>query len=347
MTGRLGAHARWLVPLALASLIAAVIGLAPVVTASAPPSLPSISVAALLAKLVRVDVPGLSGTLRVSADLGLPQLPAAALGGSASPLVLLSGSHTGRVWYAGADRVRLQLFGTAEETDLIRQGRDLWTYTSRTNAVTHTRLPAGQGTARLPLGTSPFGLLTPGLVATVVLRALSPSTAVTVGSPLTVAGRPCHQLQISPRSAVSLVGRIAVAVDSETGAPLRVSITARGHRTPALALGFTDVDLGRPAGQHFTFRPPRGAAVAEQPAPSFALNQGPAAPRLIGTGWDAVLELPHSNLGRTANPLRQAASPVAGGRLLRTALLSALLTNDGRLYLGAVAPQTVLSAARR
>jgi hypothetical protein len=63
---------------------------------------------------------------------------------------------------------------------------------------------------------------------------------------------------------------------------------------------------------------------------------------VIGTGWTAVLvasdvTLPMSGDGTSQLALlTKAATRVPQGLLLRTALLTLLLTNDGQLYVGAV-----------
>ncbi len=75
----------------------------------------------------------LSGTVVETTDLGLPALPS--IGGrrrrrGASFSSLVSGSHTMRVWYAGPDQQRLALLGQLGESDLVRNGTDLWAWSS-------------------------------------------------------------------------------------------------------------------------------------------------------------------------------------------------------------------------
>ena len=45
--------------------------------------------------------------------------------------------NTLRVWYAGPDKARVALLGTLGETDVIRNGRDVWIWASRGNTATH------------------------------------------------------------------------------------------------------------------------------------------------------------------------------------------------------------------
>ena len=50
---------------------------------------------------------------------------------------LVAGSHTLRLWYAGPNRVRLALLGSLGESDLVRNGTDLWTWSSTDKSATH------------------------------------------------------------------------------------------------------------------------------------------------------------------------------------------------------------------
>ena len=118
------------------------------VAADADPTLPPRSAAELLVDLQTASVDALSGTVVQTADLGLPELPGAGRRPAAAPsfTVLVTGTHTLRVWYAGPDQQRVALLGTLGETDVIRNGTDVWTWYSRGNTATHYQLP-GPGTA--------------------------------------------------------------------------------------------------------------------------------------------------------------------------------------------------------
>lgn len=78
-----------------------------------------------------------------------------------------------------------------------------------------------------------------------------------------------------------------------------------------------------------------------------------SAPRTIGSGWMTVGVFPAPGLagsaGGEAGALLRAATPVHGswgsGRLLRTSLLSVLITSNGRVLIGAVAPSVLYAAA--
>jgi outer membrane lipoprotein-sorting protein len=80
---------------------------------------------------------------------------------------------------------------------------------------------------------------------------------------------------------------------------------------------------------------------------------GVSGPRVIGSGWMAVGVFPAAGLtgspGGVPGALLRSATPVHGswgsGRLLRTSLLSVLITSNGKALIGAVAPSVLYAAA--
>ncbi|GFM98746.1 hypothetical protein Sfulv_35570 [Streptomyces fulvorobeus] len=75
--------ARYIVPVAVAGVAAATIGLVPALADSGDPELPKISAQELIEKIAASDQQQLSGTMKVTADLGLPSL--GGLAGSFAP----------------------------------------------------------------------------------------------------------------------------------------------------------------------------------------------------------------------------------------------------------------------
>jgi outer membrane lipoprotein-sorting protein len=71
-------------------------------------------------------------------------------GGGSNLRSLLAGSHTLRVWYAGPNRSRIALVTTLGETDVIRNGKDLWVWDSQKNTATHMTVPGGAGASATP-----------------------------------------------------------------------------------------------------------------------------------------------------------------------------------------------------
>jgi outer membrane lipoprotein-sorting protein len=357
---------RWAAPVGAIAVVGAAVGAGPVIAAArGNPSLPPKTAAQLLAAVTQLQKaqspPPLSGTVVESASLGLPALPGA--GSGTSPVSLLSGSHTARVWFGDPQHVRLALLDTGSETDYIRSGADTWQWDSAKNTATHSRSTEKQKQKAEP---KPSGTpLTPQQAADRALAAVGKTTTVRVDPTARVAGRDAYELVLSPKDNRSLVGQVRLALDGKTYVPLRVQVYARGASSPAAQIGFTSVTFTKPAAANFTFKPPSGAKVVEQKAGSGetaapdktkqAPGKSSAGRQTIGSGWTTVeqLTIPQNAQGKdksgTTAALQKAATPVSGawgsGRVLRTKLFSALLTDDGRLFVGAVTPDVLTQAA--
>lgn len=338
---------RWL-PAAVAPVLVAVGVIA--ANADAGVALPEKSAEEVLALVINSDVRSLSGTIEQASELGLPELPTtgtSAMADAGEWLELLSGSHTARVYLDGMEKARVQVLDTLAERDLIRHGDDLWLYDSREKAATHLRVPC-----RDHAGTElPQAHLTPGDLVDRLLPKLTSSTDVAVSDGVRVAGRTAYELVLTPRTADTLVGSVAVAVDSETGLPLRYAVHARGQTDAAFSVGFTSITLGEPPADLFEFTPPPGTTVTEKPEPTRAeadaLPPDLPEPTVHGEGWATVVEIPAQAVPAELlqSPILAAATTsVDGGRLLSTSLLNILVTDDGRVFAGAV-PLRVLQAA--
>ncbi|WP_139415891.1 LolA family protein [Agromyces laixinhei] len=239
---------------------------------------------------------------------------------------------------------------------------------------------AGDARARLEAELA-APLPTPGEVLDRALEKLDESTEISVGTDARVAGREVYELVLEPRDAETLVGEITVAIDGETGVALAASLTGREAAEPAFSVEFTEVSFETPDASVFAFTPPEGASVTEHevPIPTVAeLDQwkaeaeagaeaGAAAgvadgermpqPIVHGEGWGTVVELPAGDLGATggegafpqapdvAAMLETLTQPVDGGRVLQTSLVTVLLTDDGRVFAGAVTAERLLDAA--
>jgi outer membrane lipoprotein-sorting protein len=353
---------RWAVP-AVAAV--ALIGAGPLVnavTANAQGTLPPRTAAQLLVDVHHANVQALSGTVVETTALGLPSLPS--LGGqggdNASFSSLVSGSHTMRVWYDGPQRVRLALLGQLGESDLVRNGTDVWAWSSHTNTATHWTVPSGDKSQPMA-PTSPAGpAMTPQQAAEAAVKAISPSTRVTTDPTQTVAGRAAYQLDLVPRDPRTLIGSVRIAIDGKTHIPTRVQVFARGASSPAFQVGFTSLSTSTPSASVFGFKPPPGATVKQATAPSEHLQShhqapGTAAPKVVGKNWTTVLvaHLPTSGSNQGApggslagmlKSLPMVSGSWGSGHLLQSALFSAVLTNDGRVAVGAVAPHLLYSA---
>ncbi|MFJ9410281.1 outer membrane lipoprotein carrier protein LolA [Streptomyces sp. NPDC101393] len=274
---------RYAVPVAVAGIAAATIGLVPAFAGSGSPDLPEISAQDLIAKMAKSDAQQLSGTVRVSTDLGLPSLPggAGALGGgqagrekgadAASPqsklMELASGEHTLHVAADGPDKQRVSIVDKAAEYSLIHNGGEVWAYDSGSNTAIHSkaggRAEAGK-THDMPKGL-PKALkdATPQDLAKEALKAAGDTTSVTVDGTAKVAGQDAYQLVIKPKQSGSTIGSIRVSVDADNGVPLKFTLTPKSGGAAAVDVGYTDVDFAKPAASTFAFTPPKGAKVVD------------------------------------------------------------------------------------
>ncbi len=295
-------------------VVAGVLTATTLANAAAPP-LPKRTPAQLLVAMRDAKFPaGFSGVITESANLGFPAIPNIA--GLSSPALnaasLLTGTHTVDVWYAGPARVRIALPVSFGETDLRVNGNQVWLWESHSQTATHYVLPAlptpaqirSAKSARLRMlhvpalrpkkAEAPIARwnnmpLTPQQAVSKLLKAIGPTTKVTVNGSADVAGRAAYQLQIAPRSTQSLIDRIVVAVDAKTSVPLRLQVFARGTASPALQIGFTSLSLATPAMSNFTFTPPAGAHVKTEHVPGLGGLAGLGGlhgfPGVGGPGW--------------------------------------------------------------
>ncbi len=290
---------RWAIPAGTVAVVGMVIAGSMIAGAAAAPALPARSAAQLLAGIAEVTAPpaSLSGVIVESASLGLPQLPDTGTGPPGYSL--LAGTHTFRVWYAGPEHVRIAVPVALGETDLRRDGRQVWLWDSGTQTATRIVLPArpagpgrftgpggppgsggpagsGHGPAGPGAASPRFRVpLTPQQAARQVLAAVGPTTTVSVQRSVMVAGQAAYQLAIAPKDSRSLIGQIRIALDAHGYLPLRLQVFARGAASPAYQVGFTSLSFARPAASNFTFTPPPGARVRSFRAP------GPARARFL------------------------------------------------------------------
>jgi outer membrane lipoprotein-sorting protein len=352
---------RWGAPVVAAAAVAAVAS--GVFTAQAAPSLPAKTAGQLLVDLQGAQVDGLSGTVVQDSDLGLPQLPqVGGSGGGSSLTSLLTGSHTLRVWYAGEDRQRVALLGSLGETDVVRNGPDAWVWSSESNSAQHFRVPAGKAgkdeTDQLPAG------VTPQQAADMALKALDPTTRVSTSSTTSVAGRSAYELVLAPKDNRALVGQVRLAVDAATSVPLRVQVFGKNSGSgPAFSVGFSSISFDVPATAQFSFNPPPGAKVTEGTLPTFQrpsageAQRAKESVRTVGSGWTTVVVLPAPGnadsgqgdgaFGAFLGQLPRVSGSWGSGRLMGSTLVSALLTDDGRLLVGFVPPDLLYAAAAK
>jgi outer membrane lipoprotein-sorting protein len=348
----------WAVPVLIFGVVVAC-GLALSSTsASGDATLPAKTAAQLLAAVQGSSNVNLSGTVVETARLGLPSLPDTAGGGaSLSWESLVTGTHTAQVSMAGPDKQRVALLGSLSESDVIRNGPDLWTYSSDGNQVSHTTLPPPSDARSSSAASAGAESYTPAGAARQVLAAIDPSTIVTVDPSQLVAGRKAYTLVLTPRDSRSTVRKVAISIDGSRYVPLRVQVFGTAS-SAAFQTGFSNVSFSTPKSSVFDFHPPAGATTVADPfglsGPGKHHDQGatpnlPAVPSasptaqqsVIGTGWTSIIELPQGlPAGTNGGLLHDATTPVGttGDRLITTSLVNALILPDGRVFLGAVTP---------
>ncbi len=356
---------RWLAPAAALLLVGGTGGIM-AATASAD-TLPPRSAEQLLVDLQQSKVDAMSGTVVQNSNLGIPDLPG--LGGSsdASLTSLISGTHTIDVWYSGPDKARLRVQGSLDETDVIKNGDDVWIWSYKDKTASHRKLSSSERNKPTP---APADVpKTPQEAAQKVLAALEPTTKVSTAEGPDVAGRPVYELILEPQDAGSLVTQVRIAIDGTEHIPLSVDVLT-GSDKPAFEVAFTAVDFNRPDDAQFEFKAPPGTEVTEVaphaekkatvPAPSKkeleARKQAAHEnTKVVGHGWSTVVvtKLPADAIaaGGSSDQLAQvlgALPEVSGtwgrGHLLSGTAFSAVLTDDGRLAVGSVKPALLYDA---
>ncbi|MHB9859811.1 LolA family protein [Streptomyces sp. YIM S03343] len=392
--------ARYVVPVAVVGVAAATIGLVPALADSGDPDLPKITAQQLIDKMAKSDVEQLSGTVKITTDLGLPDLgglasslasaagqQASGSGSTADPssklMELVSGTHTLRVAADGPQRQKLSLMENAAEYSLIHNGTDVWGYDSSSNEVYHGTSAKDEQPQERP--TTPKGF------ADEALKSVDDTTSVTVDGTAHVAGRDAYKLVIKPKQSGTTVGVISIAVDAKTWMPLKFTLTPASGGAAVVDAGFTQVSFAKPSASTFDFTAPKGAKVTEEgsettdakPSKDASksadellknLGEKPGSDKknadglagelgdgykVLGKGWTAIAVLDSGSGSKSSGDSTGSAdiSGVLGsfgdkvkgkfgsGTVFSTRLINALVTDDGKMYVGAVTKGALLKAA--
>ncbi|MFF4223002.1 LolA family protein [Streptomyces sp. L500] len=399
---------RYAVPVAVAGVAAATIGIGSALASTGDPDLPKISAQDLIAKMAQSDTQQMSGSIKINTDLGLPSLPSGLSfgdgdkkgegkkGGSApSPqsklTELAAGSHTLRLAVDGPDKQRVSIVERAAEYSVVRNGDDVWAYDSASNTVHHSKdAKAGKGAkgAKDDVLPKDLGGASPQELAKKVLAAADETTAVTVDGTAKVAGRDAYQLLIKPKADDTTVGSIRIAVDAKNGVPLKFTLAAKGGGKAVVDAAFTKVDFGKPGAGTFDFTPPKGAKVTEggaadqdrkadrdhkglpgMPGMPGTDAAGAGKSKVLGKGWSSIAEFDAGKDAGSALNGKGAGKKSAGGkggadaqalldgfgtkvsgdfgsgRVYSTRIVNALMTDDGKVYVGAVTKDALVKAA--
>ena len=375
---KLSRRGRWAVPITALAVTGGIVAGLQIPAAQASPALPARTPAQLLAQVsADAKMPPLTGTVVETTSLGLPSLPQT--GNPTSLSSLITGSHKMNIYYGSPQHFRLQVPQSLSETDVIRDGNKLWLWESTRNSVTGFTWP--KGALKHAQKEPPTPVLTPQQAADAVLKAVGKTTTVRVQANVLVAGEPAYQLVLAPKDSRSLIGEVMIAVDGKYGFPLQVQVFAKGAKSPAFQVGYTQLSFVTPAPANLTFTSPPGATVKVVNLGTGHATKSSGAPTsattgfgTYGSGWLTVAALPQKDLmggigGSAAsappasssagtgalggnsqevlNALVGAAKPVSGpwgsGTLLRTSVMSMLITG-GEVYIGAVQPSVLYAA---
>ncbi len=329
--------------------------------------LPAKSPQEVLVMAAESDVDSFSGTVLAVTDLGIPTalLSGMDAGAGMSGGGLSDSERTVRVWKDGDELARASVASSMGEQTLIRNGDDLWYFDSSNATLTTGTVPDYDESAKAD---APWDadVPDPAEAAQWVLDALDPTTSVTAGEPVTVAGRAAYEVVLTPEQSGTLIGSASVAVDAQTGAVLRVQVTAQGASEPAVDIGYTSFDPTAPSPDVFALGTPPGATVEELSADG-ATPAGPGEMpsgdqpdvTVVGEGWTSVVVVPAESVAAASageggepgaeSPLEmlppELLRSVDGGSVLTTSLLSVMVADDGRILVGAVTPEVLAAAA--
>lgn len=360
-------------------------------------TLPEKSPAEVLAMIDGSDELAYTATVTKQADLGIPAInfdagtmpegmaPEGMDSGASGALLstaleFFSGENTARVSLDPKVGVRVQVYDRMAERNIVVNETEAWLYDSSTNGATRVTFPdAGALAAAVPddveaearlkaeqyAAQIPTEFTTPAGVAQYVIDELEAESTVSLAENVRVGNRAAYELRVTPDASDTLVESIAVAVDAETGLPLRVVVAAVGQEAEAFSIALSELDLSTPDASLFSFTPPPGATVTEVPEFDPTAERGDrraetgsdlekpdaaATPIMLQSGWATIVEIPAGSMPEAgaANPfLDQVTTAVDGGSALRTALATVFLADDGRIFVGTVPLEALQAAASR
>lgn len=277
---------KWIPSLGVAGVITA--GVVAVPLQASAVDLPDRTVAELLAAMDQ-SVEGFSGTVTKTSNLGLPELEMSQMmsdemiaemeekmpegfedfipqviehSSLTDAISLLAGTDSIRV-YASEEGFRAQILEPMSQRDVIVTKDAVYSYNARTNSVLMREIDVEVDRAELEQMATEFevDLTNPDELASYLMEQAEGHAVITVGDDHRVAGRDAYRLVVTPESSVSLVDRIEVSVDAETGVGLGVQVYSTEQAEVALSVAFDEVSFEAPDASIFAFTPPPGATV--------------------------------------------------------------------------------------
>src|ERR671912_422753 len=175
-----------------------------------------------------------------------------------------AGPRTARVWRGGPDRLRAELQGENGDRILVRNGERVSIYDGASNTLKTGEKPE----AELSGADEAYGM--PGASPEEIdelLAEIAPSSKLTTGAPVEVAGRWAYPLILEPKDkGATLVERAEALVDAEAFVPLLLELYAEGRPEPVARYEAQDFQVGPVPEARFEFETPPGATV-ERPEP--------------------------------------------------------------------------------
>ncbi|WP_410594392.1 hypothetical protein [Amycolatopsis sp. lyj-23] len=246
---------RW----AVVAVVAAVLVSAPSVVAALAPAGAAADPGRLRALVLESAGRPYQGYAESTGSLALPELP------NLSAVTALFSMRTPmRAWYAGPDRYRVDILGTAGEHDVYRLPDGEYTWDYGDNTLTEL---IGEPGLRLPRA----GDLLPPELARRVLRAAG-GDEVSALPGRNVAGVAASGLRLVPADPDTTIGRVDVWADPVTGVAVRVEVTARGQEAPILVTEFRQLEQTTPVVE--APRPVLGSGFGVTSAPDVADTLG-------------------------------------------------------------------------
>ncbi|HEY3470968.1 MAG TPA: hypothetical protein VGL47_37930 [Amycolatopsis sp.] len=220
---------RWSVVAAVAAVLVSV----PSLVSALAPAGESIDAARLRALVLDSAGRPYQGYAESAGSLALPELP------NLAPVTALFSMRTPmRAWYAGPDRYRVDILGTAGEHDVYRLPDGEYTWDYGDNTLTEL---IGEPAVRLPRA----GDLLPPELARRILQAAK-NDPVSVLPARNVAGVAASGLRLVPADPDTTIGRVDLWADPATGVAVRVEVTARGQAAPILVTEFKQLEQTAP-----------------------------------------------------------------------------------------------------
>ncbi len=276
--------------------------------------------------------------------------------GLAKAMELITGEHRVRI-FVGETGMRAQILDRMSQRDLIVNQEAVWTYDSREQVATYASIDQSKvednkliAIRQMEWYAAEIGidLTNPQAVADYVMSQIGDSSEVTVGVDHYKAGRTAYELIVKPNSSVSLVDSVVLSIDSETAVPLAATVYSVEQTEPAIQVGFESISFTDQDENLFTFTAPAGTEVTnldemqvpEYEAPEKEPIEGEK-PQMVGEDWDSVVVMPAGDVSVLAEIqdnqlLSSLLKPVSGGVAFETPLVKVLITNDGRIFAGAV-----------